>query len=284
MTTTEPEAATELPEHPAKWSASVLAALADLVNDEADRLGRPCNVLDPFAGIGRARLAEAITMDRQHRVFGLELQHLWADTDPLTRQGDATAMPVEWSGMFDVVATSPCYGNRMADRHDAQDPCKVCDGSGCTVGAPECLGGHPDDGRDHRVCKPCRGSGVSLRHTYAHYLRRQGDDLAPGSAGGLQWGAKYRLLHADAITEMLRVLVPDGLLLVNMKNHVRGDDEQLVVEWWINALLVRGCRLQEVRRVDTPNQGHGANGTKRVDGEVVIAVRTPPAAEQGRLL
>lgn len=270
-------------EHPAKWSATVLDVLADMVEAEHQLLERKVNVLDPFAGRGRGELAKALAAyGVEHRVWGIELQSEWAGTDALTLVGDATRLKPEWDGLFDVVATSPCYGNRMADKHQAKDPCKTCGGSGCTE--PTCLGGHADDGLDHQLCRSCKGSGLSMRHTYAHYLRRQGGELVPGSAAGLQWGAQYRLLHKDAITEMVRVLVPDGLLLVNMKNHLRGDDEQLVAEWWTNELLVRGCRLVEVRRVDTPNQGHGANGQARVDGELVIAVRTPPASEQGRLV
>jgi len=273
-------------EHPAKWSAAVLVALAELVADEAKRLGRPrTNVLDPFAGRGRTELADALHAytGEQHRVFGIELQPEWAAADPLTQVGDATALPADWTGMFDIIATSPCYGNRMADRHDAQDRCKACDGSGCTVA--DCLGAHPDDGQDHRLCPRCKGHGLSWRNTYAHSLRRQGGELVAGSAAGLQWGSRYRLVHRDAITEMLRVLVPGGLALVNMKNHPRDGVEQLVVEWWVNELLVRGCKLQEVRPVGTPGLGYGANlhTELKVEGEHIIAVRTPPAG-QGRLV
>jgi len=269
-------------EHPAKWSATVLDVLADMVEAEHQLLGRKVNVLDPFAGRGRGELAQALAAyGVEHRVWGIELQSEWAGTDALTLVGDATRLKPEWTGMFDIVATSPCYGNRMADKHDAQDRCTACDGSGCSV--PTCAGGHPDDGHDHRRCPTCKGHGLSWRNTYAHSLRRQGGELIRGSAAGLQWGAQYRLLHKDAITEMLRVLVPGGLVLVNMKNHVRDGDEQLVVEWWVNELLVRGCKLQEVRPVTTPGNGYGANGQTRVDSEHIIAVRSP-LDPQGRLV
>jgi len=267
-----------VPDHPAKWSRRVLDVLTELVEAEAERLDQRVRVLDPFAGVGRQRLADALGSAAVISVTGVELQPEWSGTmvsrlDPIdtdTVQGDATDLPADWSGRFEVVATSPCYGNRMADHHDAADQCKHCAGRG-SFPAPMVAGGTPPP----EPCRVCKGSGLSWRNTYAHALRRQGGDLVPGSAAGLQWGRAYRRLHADAIMEMLRCTTEGGLVLVNMSNHVRDGEEQLVVEWWVNELLVRGCSIVEVRRVRTPRQRHGANGEARVDGEVVIAMRTP---------
>jgi hypothetical protein len=274
-----------VPDHPAKWSARVLDVLTELVEAEAERLDQRVRVLDPFAGVGRQRLADALGSAAVISVTGVELQPEWSGTmvsrlDPIdtdTVNGDATDLPAEWSGRFDVIATSPCYGNRMADHHDAADRCKACDGTG--------LDGPPDAEYPPAAvagqrsgpgpCPTCKGQGLSWRNTYAHALRRQGGDLVLGSAAGLQWGRAYRRLHADAIMEMLRCTTEGGLVLVNMSNHVRDGEEQLVVEWWVNELLVRQCSIVEVRRVRTPRQGFGANGGTRVDGEVVIAMRTP---------
>jgi len=274
-----------VPDHPAKWSAPVLDALAELVEAEAERLDQRVRVLDPFAGVGRQRLAAALGSAAVISVTGVELQPEWSGTmvsrlDPIdtdTVNGDATDLPAEWSGRFEVVATSPCYGNRMADHHDAADQCKACDGTGldgppdAEYPPPAVAGQRSGPG----PCPTCKGQGLSWRNTYAHALRRQGGDLVPGSAAGLQWGRAYRRLHADAIMEMLRCTTEGGLVLVNMSNHVRDGEEQLVVEWWVNELLVRQCSIVEVRRVRTPRQGFGANGGTRVDGEVVIAMRTP---------
>lgn len=273
------------PEHPAKWSANVLGTLAKVRRDHLPT-DRVPSVLDPFAGVGIDALAAALvgTTDRPTaaaNVVGVELQPEWTDRGPMPRtvQGDATQLPENWTGTFDAVFTSPCYGNRMADHHDAKDTCKVCRGSGCRV--PDCLGAHPDDGAEHRWCATCKGTGLSWRNTYAHALRRAGGDLVAGSAAGMQWGRAYRELHRLAIAEMRRVVVESGLLVVNMSNHVRDGAEQLVVEWWVNELIVQGCRLVEVRRVATPRNGMGANGDVRVDGEVVIVMRTP--AQRGLL-
>ncbi len=75
------------------------------------------NVLDPFAGIGR------IHDLRQHiqiETVGVELEPEWATQHPDTLVGDATALPFG-DDHFAAICTSPCYGNRAADSHNAQD-------------------------------------------------------------------------------------------------------------------------------------------------------------------
>lgn len=243
-------------DHPAKWSRPVLDAIAEIAVDQFGLASGPM-VLDPFAGMGRARLEEAISATSAD-VTGVELQPEWGDD--LTVTGDATDLPAGWTGAFAAIITSPTFGNRMADHHDAADPCGGCNGSGIVVGS---------------TCMRCKGTGLSWRNTYAHSLRRQGADLIPGSAAGLQWGPAYRELHRDAMTEMIRVVREDGLLVVNMSNHIRAGVEQLVVEWWLAELLYRQCSLVEVRRVATRRQRHGANAEARVAGEVVMVLRTP---------
>lgn len=252
-------------DHPAKWSAPVLECIAGYVQDEAAQCEQRLRVLDPFAGVGRQRLEDAIGLASAIEVVGVELQPEWGDEH--TQEGDARDLPAEWSGRFDVIATSPCYGNRMADHHLAADPCKPCGGTGAAVREGPTSGA--------QACPTCKGHGLSWRNTYAHTLRRQGGDIVPGSAAVEQWGRGYRKLHAEVIMELMRVTREGGLLLVNMSNHVRDGQEQLVVEWWVNELLVRQCSIVEVRRVATRRQRNGANGELRVDGEVVIAMRTP---------
>lgn len=257
-------------DHPAKWSQSILDEMVSLVAEHAPPASHLLRVLDPFAGVGRARLDAALNVnadDPAYMIDGVDLQPEARQVDPLTLTGDATALPDDWTGRYAVVVTSPVFGNRMGDHHQAEDRCKACSGSG--------IWGHQGGATTDRVCPACKGAGVSLRNTYAHSLRRAGGDLVAGSAAGMQWGAEYRALHAQALREMRRVLVEDGLLLVNMSNHVRGKVEQLVAEWWVNEMIVQGNRLVEVRRVRTPRQGFGANGQVRVAGELVIAMRTP---------
>ena len=76
--------------------------------------GRYPLLLDPFCGTGRIHeLANA--------TVGLELEPEWAAMSPGTLVGDARALPFP-DASFDAIATSPCFGNRMADHHEARDP------------------------------------------------------------------------------------------------------------------------------------------------------------------
>lgn len=267
-------------DHPAKWSKAILDVIGPVVAVHVARVADPdaevdsIRILDPFAGVGRRRLAEAIDAALPHmagEVIGVDLQPEPHLADELTLIGDATAHPDAWAGLFDAVVTSPCYGNRMADSHNAEDRCRDCGGSGLERKTERRTAHTMHDA----PCRTCKGAGVTLRNTYAHSLRRAGGELVPGSAAGMQWGSDYRKLHEAAIREMTRVTVEGGVLVINMSNHVRARVEQRVCEWWINELIVQGCNVLEVIRVATPRQRNGANGESRVDGELVIVVRTP---------
>jgi SAM-dependent methyltransferase len=222
--------------HPAKFTPSVLDAIGEILDAEAERIGQGLRVLDPFAGVGGIH-----ALADRHETIGVELEPEWAAAHPDTSVGDATDLD-HVDGAFDAVATSPCYGNRMGDTYDGRDG--------------------------------------SRRRTYRISLGR---DLSDGSAAGLQWGSAYRLLHAKAIDEMVRVTSPGGLLIVNMSNHIRDGREQLVVEWWVRQLLEVGSSIVEIRPIGTPRFRDGANNDARVDAEHLIVVRTRDTA-QGSLL
>lgn len=95
--------------HPAKFSDAVLGVIAKHV--APDDL-----VLDPFAGTGRVHELDAETV-------GVEIEPEWASVRPATVVGNALRLPFK-NRSFDVVATSPAFGNRMADSHNARDASK----------------------------------------------------------------------------------------------------------------------------------------------------------------
>lgn len=272
-------------DHPAKWSDTVLVAMHDAVKAEAERVGKALLILDPFAGVGRERLAQAI-QPHAAGVDGVEMQPEWVarqrfdhDLIPgegVTLLGDATHLPSTWTGLYDAVCTSPVFGNRMSDSHQAKDPCKAC--------VPPGSGRSGHDSLDP-PCRTCGGTGLSKRYTYAHYLRAAGGDIVPGSAAAMQWGREYRLLHRDALREMIRVVVPGGLLAINMSNHFRtlakGQPavEQDVVGWWVNQIIVAGCMLRGVVPVRTPRSRVGANAHPEKDTETGEIVGPDPRAE-----
>jgi tRNA G10 N-methylase Trm11 len=98
--------------HPAKYSAKILPVIDEMLGDAH-------YVLDPFAGTGRIHELPTV----RHTV-GIEIEKEWADMHPSTMHGDATFMPQFRAGIFDAIATSPAYGNRMADSYDGRDGSK----------------------------------------------------------------------------------------------------------------------------------------------------------------
>jgi SAM-dependent methyltransferase len=94
--------------HPARYSSNLLPLFADI-------LAGYDVVLDPFAGTGRIHELEG------HDTIGIELEAEWAALHEKTFQGSALELPFE-DMEFDAVCTSPTYGNRLADSHNASDP------------------------------------------------------------------------------------------------------------------------------------------------------------------
>lgn len=93
--------------HPARYSTNLIPIFADIL-DGYD------HVLDPFAGTGRIH-------DLPMNTVGIEIEPEWAALHPDTVEGSALELPWE-DAEFDAVCTSPTYGNRLADSHNASDP------------------------------------------------------------------------------------------------------------------------------------------------------------------
>jgi len=230
------------PPHPAQFSTEVLVAIVEVIVPWAMQLGRSVRVLDPFAGVGGIHLlarqseqAPPALFGPAHNVetVGVEIEPEWAGQHPRTIVGDATVLPFP-DACFDVVATSPTYGNRMADHHNARDG--------------------------------------STRITYRHKLGRA---LTPGNSGAMQWGEPYRALHICAWEQARRVLRPDGLMLLNVSNHIRKGKEIPVVEWHMGTLDALGFIIKDDIAVPTARMRFGANHSARVAYEHVIVASRP---------
>jgi hypothetical protein len=126
------------------------------------------------------------------------------------------------------------------------------------------------------------GRDGSKRRTYRIALDRP---LSEGSGAGLQWGDEYRRVHEAAMSAQVPLLVDDGLLIVNMSNHLRtldrrdGQIEMHVVEWYVACVVGLGLRLVAVQPVKTPRFGFGANSDARAEYEYLIVARKPGKAE-----
>ena len=147
------------------------------------------------------------------------------------RTSQGDALNLPWlDGTVPAVVTSCTYGNRMADSHNARD----------------------DSSR--------------VTYTHRHPLKK----LTPGNSAAMQWGPAYRDFHERAWTEVLRVLAPGGVFILNVSNHVRGGVVMRVAEWHISCLGAVGYHLREIRRVETPRMRYGQNHEARVSAELVV--------------
>lgn len=96
--------------HPARFTGCVLDTIAELL---PVYLPPDARVLDPFAGTGRVH-------ELPFNTIGVEIEPDWADTTKGTCVGNALDLPFA-DFTFDAIVTSPCYGNRFADHHNAAD-------------------------------------------------------------------------------------------------------------------------------------------------------------------
>jgi len=213
--------------HPATYTESFIPKFAEL-------LFGCTNVLDPFGGVGKLALI------KQHGFTGKvvcnELEREWAETGKYDVDewhiGDAANMGWAASNSFDAICTSPTYGNRMADHHNAKD--------------------------------------ASKRITYRHCLGRPLDD---NNTGKMQWGEKYRQKHIEIYSECLRVLKPNGLMIVNVSDHIRKGQVVNVVKWHKETLTNFGMKLIDEIKVETPRMGFGQNAKSRVQHECILVFR-----------
>jgi len=218
--------------HPATFPDTIVTVLRGIVP--------PGMVLDPFAGIGTlGKLGDG------WNVVAVELEQEWADQCRGNgcmdvRVVDATNMPFP-DDTFDAIATSPAYGNRMADKYAPKD--------------------YDEDGRrSHRTRRSYR---LSLGH-----------DLDDRNGAAMQWGKAYRDLHWGVLLECARVTKPGGMLVVNVKDHIRSGKLQMVPTWWRVACESAG--FDYVSTVNIPLKGdqntsrHRSQGKPTVDHEELL--------------
>lgn len=99
--------------HPAVFSDSIIPVLASML-DASHKL-----VLDPFAGVGKVHQLQDV-VSWPIRTVGVEIEPEWAHNHKQTVVGSALALPFRDESV-DAIVTSPTYGNRLADSHNARD-------------------------------------------------------------------------------------------------------------------------------------------------------------------
>ncbi len=208
--------------HPAKYTDALLPIFASLIPPFTKGL-------DPFGGTGKIFRIEQFVEGVD--IECVELEPEWAAYDSRITLGNALHLPFQPES-FNWVCTSPTYGNRMADHHEARD--------------------------------------CSRRNTYRHAIGRK---LHPDNSGALQWGDGYRAFHLQAWSEVFRVLLPSGLFVLNVKDHIRSGHVIPVCEWHKTAVLSLGFHLQSEHKAQCPGNRQGKNGNVRIDYEMVYCFR-----------
>src|SRR5690606_16073322 len=100
--------------HPARYSRALLDEFRSILEHH----GMPGdNILDPFAGTGRIHELQ----DDGWETVGVEIEKEYADMHLDTVHGSALDLPFD-PETFAAIVTSPTYGNRLADSHNASDP------------------------------------------------------------------------------------------------------------------------------------------------------------------
>lgn len=107
--------------HPAVYSTRVLNIFDEVMTEhfglDPASWRTHKTVWDPFAGTGKIH-----ELRPRWVTHGTELEKEWAALNSWTTVGDACTLQHET--MFDAVATSPVFGNRLSDHHNASDPHK----------------------------------------------------------------------------------------------------------------------------------------------------------------
>lgn len=211
--------------HPATYSKAILEKLDELIG--------PGIWLDPFIGTGK--LYSLTRPDRQF--VGVELEPEWAGVDPRTICGDSLAWMTEIRDegvtRFDGVVTSPVYGNRMSDHHDAKD------------------------GSRRRSYKFDLGRDVSEGSSCEMYF----------------WQPEYQAFHLAAWSLAFGVTRDGGLMHLNVKNFIRNREPQYVVAWHMGALKRVGWKIEKVVQVGVPGLRDGENYEARFDTEAIIIAK-----------
>lgn len=119
------------PRHPAKFSDDILTKAVTLLDEAVPRdVGQRPTLYDPFAGTGKG---VDFMNANGYDAWGTELEVEWASMSadvycggalPYMRRLLTCIEAGSNAKKWDLVFTSPCYANRMADHHEAKDDSK----------------------------------------------------------------------------------------------------------------------------------------------------------------
>lgn len=271
--------------HPARYSDEHIQLFADLLAvrvAEVVATGETYDMLDPMGGVGgihalRSLLPVATYANELEAPYVAIARQLWPDCP--TEQGDAGSLSYP-AGRFKACVWSPDFGGRLADHHNAKDPCRcrrvdTPKGTGDTAADEQLTLGPADPS-----CKLCKGFGLSMRRSYTFDLRRltgrsdyRLDDRSSAVFRADQ--PQYWERQQAYVAEAFRVTEPGGVALVDVKDVVRNKRIMPVVDAY--ASLLASCGWQLCRRVPVPAPGYrfGRNRELRSSAHEVIVCEKP---------
>lgn len=260
--------------HPAKFSKAIMDLLCFLIREEADRSKFSLNVLDPFAGVGS--IHEISKIDPRIKTMGVEIEAEWAMMGPAcnycegsgqnvnafdgdecpacggtgtkTIVGNALHLPDTWTNSYHVVATSPTYGNRMADHHDAKDGSK-------RMTYTHVLGHelHPDNSGKLHFGPAYKEFHEKAWAEVTRVIKRPVWSVGPSQVRTLDY--------------------PGGLFILNVSDFIRSGQPVPVCDWHCETILSLGYDLELEENIPTPRLRYGQNHSARVTHEKVFAFR-----------
>mgnify|MGYP001230983193 CR=1 FL=1 len=208
--------------HPAKFSDVILDEI-EMMLKKREFEGR---ILDPFAGTGKIHRLSSL---EGVETVGLEIEPEWAEMHPGTVVGDALCPPFE-PRSFEAIVTSPVYGSRMSDHHNARDN--------------------------------------SARNTYKHCLGRDLHPNNSGQLHFGEQYKEFHLKAWGALLPLIDVGGIFILNVSNFIK--KGEEVDVVGWHRAAVSGLVGSLPLEVRTVVTPRYRRGSNSSLRVPSEVVL--------------
>lgn len=119
----------------------------------------------------------------------------------------------------------------------------------------------------NRLSDHYNASDPENRRSYTFDLGRK---LSDNNSGMLHWGQRYRDFHELAWLEAARVLTGHGVLLLNIKDHVRKREVQKVTDWHQSTIESLGFELVTDALITGKGMNLGANRQSRTPGERLL--------------
>lgn len=228
--------------HPAKYSKALMPFFQSIIDSYGYDSDDPIDVLDPFAGTGRIHDLASLWV----QTWGVEIEEPWADLHDRTMCGDSTQLHKWFPPLsFDMIITSPTYGNRFADHHVPRNEAKLWTRRGYTYDL-RAMTGEPE---------------------------RQ---LEPNNTGKLMFSSpKYKKLHQEVYAQCHRVLRQGGWFVLNVSDSIFKGEIVPVAAWHRDVLIELGLRVIAEYDVPTPRLRMGRNESARVECEKIFVLEKP---------